>query len=295
MADSKRDVTDPQTVHEQTCWQQLLNSQVTVFCKGLAGSRPAMFFNALLALSPVADILSDLLTAASFAYNGHAWWTAITLGIFYLSGRFTVMFMALCPTPSAWNLFCLYLPGCWQLRTLPSDEDDPTKRGFPAPPTHGPAELEGPAPIHGGATTISASNGDAHVPPPSRAVSSAVCLSFCIDDTSFDVGALGFLMLAKKTGNHLGRNKGDFTVLSDSRTSPCALGNLRQAVAQLALSKNRDKADELLHSLHEGLELEQPKADVDQQVLIMAHSCSFPKRVSSFSGGIGCGQGEQPL
>lgn len=261
MGDSKRDVTDPQTVHKETCWQHLLKSQVAVFCKGLAGSRPAMFLNALLALSPVADILSDLLTAASFAYNGHAWWSAITLGIFYLSGRFTVMFMALCPTPSAWNLFCLYLPGCWQLRTLPPDEDDPAERGFPAPPTHGPVELKGPAPVHGGAATTNASNGDAHVPPPSRAVSCGV-------SRFIRRGALGFLMLAKKSWKSHGRNNGDFTVLlADSRTS-LRPRNLRQAAAELAISKNLDKAVELLEALQQGMV--KPKADADQQVVTMA-------------------------
>ncbi|CAN0291295.1 unnamed protein product [Scytosiphon promiscuus] len=100
---------------EKTCWQRFLGSRLVVFCLGLLESRVAMLLYALLALSPVVDILSDVLTAANFALSGHPWWATTTMVVFYMSGRFTVVFMALCPTPSAWNLMYLYLPGCWLL------------------------------------------------------------------------------------------------------------------------------------------------------------------------------------
>lgn len=110
MEDSKQDEAEGGPLDETTCWKRLLKNKVVVLCMGLAKSRFAMFCNCLLAFLPVVDILSDLLTAANFANNGHLWWTAITLGVFYLSGRFTVLFMAKCPGASARNILLLYLP-----------------------------------------------------------------------------------------------------------------------------------------------------------------------------------------
>eukprot|EP00903_Cladosiphon_okamuranus_P006019 g5937.t3 len=96
-----------------TCCEQLAKSEVALFCKNLAGCRFAMLCYSLLAFLPVLDILSDLLTAVIFASEGHPWWAGITLGIFYLSGRFTVLFMVLCPIPSLKNLVYVHLPLCW--------------------------------------------------------------------------------------------------------------------------------------------------------------------------------------
>lgn len=115
MEESKQDDVEDRPVDETTCWECLLlqSDKVAMFCKGLLGSRFAMFCYCLLAFLPVVDILSDLLTAADFANNGHPWWAATTLGIVYLSGRFTVLFMVVCPFPSAKNLLRVYLPLCW--------------------------------------------------------------------------------------------------------------------------------------------------------------------------------------
>lgn len=104
-------------VQKKTCWQQLLEirAMVYVYCLSLPDSPAAMFFYGLLALSPVVDVLSDILTAANFALRGHPWWATLTLVVFYMSGRFTVVFLALCPIPTARNIVCLYFPLCWPL------------------------------------------------------------------------------------------------------------------------------------------------------------------------------------
>ncbi len=77
-----------------------------------------MFLYCLLAVSPVVDIVSDLLTAANFAWCGHPRWAIATLVVVYMSGRFTLVLMALRPELSFRSLVCLYVPGCWVLANI---------------------------------------------------------------------------------------------------------------------------------------------------------------------------------
>ena len=103
MEGSPRQYVTDASVDEPTCWRRFFKSRV------------AMLFYGLVALSPLVDVSSDLLTAVNFVYYGHCWWAAMTLAVFYMSGRLVVVFMALCPTPNARNLICLYLPGFWKM------------------------------------------------------------------------------------------------------------------------------------------------------------------------------------
>lgn len=76
---------------------------------------PWLFVCALMSLLPVLDVLTDLLAAGNFALDGHPWWCTISVVIFYLSSRFTVLFLAIHPQPKLYNVFCLYvpIPGLW--------------------------------------------------------------------------------------------------------------------------------------------------------------------------------------
>lgn len=101
------------TDNGESCWVQLKRKAVSLF-KWVLATRLALFFMGCLALTPVLDILSDILTAADFFRDGHVWWGTLTLAIMYSSSRFTVLYLALLPMPDAFNLLCLYVPGLVQ-------------------------------------------------------------------------------------------------------------------------------------------------------------------------------------
>ncbi|CAM9167066.1 unnamed protein product, partial [Pylaiella littoralis] len=98
--------------NRESRWTPLKGQVVDLF-EWVLATRLAQFFMGWLALTPVLDYLSDILTAANFFWEEHVWWGTATLAIVYLSSRFTVLYLALLPMPDAWNIFYLFVPGLW--------------------------------------------------------------------------------------------------------------------------------------------------------------------------------------
>ncbi len=94
-------------------WQRLSDSRVGTCFSTFLDSRAAKVGYGVLALAPLADVITDLLTAGNFWLLGHRWWACLTLGIVYMNCRFTIVFMALCMLPSLRNFVSMYLPAAW--------------------------------------------------------------------------------------------------------------------------------------------------------------------------------------
>lgn len=94
-------------------WQRLSDTRVGTCFSALLDSGAAKVAYGVLALAPLADVLTDLLTAGNFWLRGHRWWACLTLGIVYMNCRFTIVFMALCMLPSLRNFVSMYVPAAW--------------------------------------------------------------------------------------------------------------------------------------------------------------------------------------
>lgn len=108
-----RTSVEGQDASGMSVWSWIKESRAIKCWEWVKGTTVGLTIFALLAMAAVFDVITDGLTAANFFWSGHVYWGTIRLAVLFMSSRYTVLFLALHPTPTTGNLIRLYVPGLW--------------------------------------------------------------------------------------------------------------------------------------------------------------------------------------